>query len=492
MHVESVAWASERKDVLYTFFFLLALGAFDVFLKRGKTVFYVLSLLLFILSCLSKPAAVIFPLIAFGFIYLRDQKLTIKRSAVLIPFFAFSLFFGLITLGAQAEAINDSDNFTFFDRLTLGFWANAKYLMKFFLPRNFSTMHPIPGSILPLFYIGWVVSALFFGLIAFLGLTARKTLAFGLAFYFFSIVLVLQFLGVGSAIIAERYTYVPYIGLSLTLLVFLHQWLSEKGMLTSKPGLAVTAILVIGISSFALSAKKQVGVWENSNLLWGQMIEEYPNAYLGYKSRGYYLSVLAAEANNGDLFQWAIQDYDQAIPRANKASQLTELHTIKGYALFALGRDEESVAEYTSALEFDSENQQARSNRGVALVRLGRFSEALPDLNQTVNHPEYSAQSLKARSVLFFRQGQYQKAINDVDQYLLLIPTELDMMNQKGVAQINLGQYQEAVQTITRAIDLARGNHPSLKSFYRNRALAYQQLGRVDLSNQDINRANNL
>ena len=492
MHVESVAWISERKDVLYTFFFLSGLIAYDRFLDKKNIGFYAGAFALFVLSCLSKPAAVVFPVAAFALAFYRRNGGFVKVLIQLTPFLVLSVFFGLITLGAQAEAINDSDNFTFFDRLTIGFWANSLYLLKFIAPGSYATMHPIPGSIRPIFYVGWLVTGAFFAITAFLALSGRKLLAFGLAFYFITILLVLQILGVGSAIIAERYTYVPYIGLALVLLVAIHKWVDFASVQRKTQRISASAILGLFILFLAFQAKGQMQVWKDSNALWSQVVEEYPNAYLGYKSRGYYQSILAVDLGNNSLFSAAIADYDQAIPRATKSDQLTELHTIKGYALFALGRDEEAVVEYNSAVEYDAENWQAISNRGVALVRLGRYTEAFPDLNNTIDHREYGAQSLKARSVAYFKIGDYRNTVSDVDLYLQLKPEELDMRNQKGVALINLGEYEKAIQALTMAIDMSRGNHPSLKSFYSNRALAYQLSGRIDEANRDRQRAANL
>ena len=217
--------------------------------------------------------------------------------------------------------------------------------------------------------------------------------------------------------------------------------------------------------------------WVNSDLLWSQMIEKYPNAYLGYKSRGYYYSVLAKDRNDADLYRRAIADYDKAIPRSDKAGVLSELHTIRGYALFALGRDEEAVLAYDKALEPEQDNDQARSNRGVALVRLKRYEEAFLELNATADNPEYRAHTLKARNVAYFYTRQYEMSIAGVDEYLKLNPTEYDMMNQKAVSLLNLGRYQQAVETLSTAIQLAGNSHPSIKQFYKNRALAYELMG---------------
>ncbi|MCE2496513.1 MAG: hypothetical protein J4F31_08055 [Flavobacteriales bacterium] len=110
---------------MYTAFFLLGLLGYQEYLKRPKPLWYGLTLGAMLLSCLSKPAAVVFPIVMSLLVLVKDRKFIFKNYLHAIPFYVVALIFGLITPGTQSEAISDSDSFTFFDRLTLGFWANA-------------------------------------------------------------------------------------------------------------------------------------------------------------------------------------------------------------------------------------------------------------------------------------------------------------------------------------------------------------------------------
>jgi len=104
-------------------------------------------------------------------VLVKDRKFIFKNYLHAIPFYVVALIFGLITLGTQSEAISDSDSFTFFDRLTLGFWANARYLYRFFAPGYHSTMHPIPSEMRSIFYVGWSVMLAFVGVL----IASRRT-----------------------------------------------------------------------------------------------------------------------------------------------------------------------------------------------------------------------------------------------------------------------------------------------------------------------------
>ena len=145
MHVESVSWVSERKDVLYVFFFLAGLITYLRFLDTKRILWYILTLLLFVLSCLSKGMAVVFPVIMLLIDYLRNDKLQLKIIFNKIPFFVLSLVFGVISFRIQSGgAIADMQVFTIFQRMMFASYGAIMYVVKFFAPVNLSAFYPYP------------------------------------------------------------------------------------------------------------------------------------------------------------------------------------------------------------------------------------------------------------------------------------------------------------------------------------------------------------
>src|SRR5215203_314134 len=144
MHVESVAWVAERKDVLYTFFFLLSLIQYWIFLTNAKNKNLLFCFLFFVLSLLSKPAAIVLPLVLFLLDYWYGQSLK-KNIVFKIPFFALSIIFGIITVSIQSSsAMAGLSVFSIIDRLFFACYVLMIYFVRFFVPYPLSAFHPFP------------------------------------------------------------------------------------------------------------------------------------------------------------------------------------------------------------------------------------------------------------------------------------------------------------------------------------------------------------
>src|SRR5262249_2783807 len=143
MHVESVAWVSERKDVLYCLFFIAGLISYTKFVDTGKRNQYILAILFFVLSLLSKPAAVIFPLALFSIDILRKRKSAMSLFVEKIPFVALALTFGIITYLAQKEkGALDLNLFGVGTRILMGFYGIVMYFIKMIFPSNLAPFYP--------------------------------------------------------------------------------------------------------------------------------------------------------------------------------------------------------------------------------------------------------------------------------------------------------------------------------------------------------------
>ncbi|MDP4267514.1 MAG: glycosyltransferase family 39 protein, partial [Bacteroidota bacterium] len=211
LHVESVSWISGTKDVLYTFFLIISLYSYLLYLEKKKfSPYYIYSLVFFILSCLSKAMAVVLPLLLFLIDYLHNRKADFRMFAEKIPFLLISLVMGIVTIYAQksGNAIGEVTTTSFWQNLLIASHGILFYIYKMLLPYNLSAFYPYPNQVsgtLPFkFLIAPVFVFAIFGLI-FWSKKYTKIIIFGFLFYLLNILQVLQILPVGNAIAAERY-----------------------------------------------------------------------------------------------------------------------------------------------------------------------------------------------------------------------------------------------------------------------------------------------
>jgi hypothetical protein len=217
LHVESVAWISERKDVLYSFFFLSSLISYVKYLHKKQTLFYILSLLLFLASCLSKAMAITLPFVLFLIEYLLRHKIDKKTLFGKLPFGLISLVFCIITLLTQygPSHAKPAHLFSFLDNILRAGYGLMFYIYKIILPVRLSGLYPNPqnigGNYPMVFFLAPLVIILLILLI--IKFRNNRKVIFGTGFFIITILPVLQLLPVGWAIAADRYTYIPAIGI---------------------------------------------------------------------------------------------------------------------------------------------------------------------------------------------------------------------------------------------------------------------------------------
>jgi tetratricopeptide (TPR) repeat protein len=470
MHVESVAWVSERKDVLYALFFLAGLIAYTKYIDTGSKKQYWLAALFLLLSLLSKPAAVIFPLVLLCIDLLRSRKFNWQLLSDKIPFLLLAGAMGLLTYIAQKEkgAIEGMEIFSMGTRILMGFYGIMMYLIKLLIPINLSPFYPFAPINEPLptsYYIAPLVSLLLVALV-FYSWTRDRVIAFGILFYIVNLLLVVQFIPVGSAIIADRYTYLPYIGL-----FFIIGWLIDKfakGNQNKSFYILVPLAIIPGILTFRQSA-----VWHDGASLWDQAIKAEPSA--------------RAYLNRGELYKQE-KKYPEALECFNEAIRINvaddEGYTNRGNVYFEMNRHDLAFADYQKALAINPKYATAMDNIGAIYGLRLQYDSSLVYLGKALAaDPNYSP-SYRNRGLVNVELGRFENAIRDFQKFLEYHPNDPDIMNMIGICYRNINRYNEAMSIINDAIAIKPDPH-----FYLNRAYCFRGLKNIDAARNDALKA---
>ena len=473
MHVESVAWVAERKDVLYAFFMLLGLIAYVSHVERPSLVRLGATLGAFVLSAASKPAAVVFPLALVAIDLFRGR--TLKPSVWLekAPFFLVSLGVGLLTLHAQQSVGAISHVWNPFQKLLFGFYGLTMYVAKLFLPVGLSAIYPYPSPVTgpgPEFYVVFVVTLLLIPL-AVLIARRERAVAFGLAFYLINIVLVLQFFSLGGATMADRYTYVSYIG----LLFALAWWLDEPAgrRVLGVPIRAVIATIFALLLPISLvQTWKRCDVWQNAETLWNDTIAKYPRQIAdAYINRGYYYYKRKGQ------YDAALADFNQAL---NLNSTSAPIWMNRGNAFAALGQDDSAFVSFDRAIALKPDWGDAVNNRGAVRLRRNEFAAAAADFTRALELNPRQRDAYTNRASALVSLGEYERSIADSRQAIALEPRNAANYLQSGsigfCAQ-KLGRHAEAVAAFDDAIRNAPENETRRGAYHLYRSASLLELG---------------
>jgi protein O-mannosyl-transferase len=461
MKVESVIWVSERKDVLYSFFFL---GGCITYLKyldsEFKIKYLIYSMLLFILSCLSKGQAVVLPVVFLLLDYWRDRKFTAKIILEKIPFLALSILFGLIatsiqgggdfhgmihSTGLAAKAIDNSHSLLDgFKHASYGFMS---YCFNLFLPLKLSSLYPYirDNQGYQYNYTLGVLFSLIVAAVTIISLKRNKLVFFGFAFFGITFATVSQILQVGGAIMADRYTYLPYIGVSFMLFSLIAKFIEGN---SSKKSIAIAGISLFTIFLVFIS-RKQVEVWQNTGSLMRQRIEIYPDDHRAHFGVAKY----AGEVE---------KDYDLSLSENLKAietgynydagpwSNLATAYYMKGDKIKALEYYDKTIAK-----EPKSENYM---NRGLAYLNYQQPDKALPDLEKAIALPYDKSK----KALLFGSLATAQLNTGKIKEALVNYNISIDKEGSqdaihfynRGVARLQLGDKEGAISDMKKCLTI--------------------------------------
>ncbi len=472
MHVESVAWISERKDVLYAFFFLAGLIFYLKFTETKSVKYYLLCLLFYIFSLLSKPAAVVFPLLLFCIDYYLNRRFNFKLIFEKIPVFILALIFGIITLVVQShDAIASFTLLSIPQRMFCVSFGLLMYVVRLFVPYGLSAFYPFPtlsssGFLPAVYYISPIIISVL-AIIIFYIKKYSKIPAFGFLFFLLSIFLVLQIISVGKALMADRYTYIPYIGLFFIIGYYSDYLLNRQKNNILKYFSA--GVILIYISCMIYLSAGRVNIWQNSGTLWTDVIEKYPACDLGYNNRGtYYYKI--------DSFELARRDYAKAVIY-NPTDPMAFRNL--GNVSIKLDSTLPAIAYYTRALAvnayaqaYDSNAYLCYLNRGNLYGETRQFGPALADYNKALELCPDSKMIMLNRAHVFADMNDYQSAIRDYNLLVPAFPLRDDLLLKRGFCYFSLGNFPEALKDFLRCLELNPANGNALYNcsviYYKN------------------------
>ncbi|MFH0893248.1 MAG: tetratricopeptide repeat protein [Bacteroidota bacterium] len=489
MHVESVAWVSERKDVLYAFFFLISLIFYVRFLREKRGRLLVFSLLFFIASLMSKSAAVTLAPLLLIIDYFENRKFTWKVILEKVPFFLLSILFGVLTILSQqtTESISDlSINFSIPDRVFLFTYTIGFYFVKLIAPFQLSAMYYYPettSGALPMIYYFSLPALMLLGYLLYRLKKYRKEIIFGILFFFISASVILQIIPVGFAITADRYTYIPYLGLFFILAVLADRLAQKKNRSMMVNGLVAAVLIVFTVLSFV-----RLNVWKNGFVLFTDVIEKNPKHFHGWWIRAnmkanvddwkgaledYNQSLLYRPnfafglTNRGDV-RIKLEDYKGALQDLNVAVMidpvLPEAYNNRAMAHDGLGNKTAARKDYNMAIKLKPTMEKAWNNRGVLKAQQGDPQGALSDINHAIElNPKY-AEAYSNLGNVKAMQKDFAGSVKEYDMALSLRPDDAMVLFNRGISKMSLKDNNAACADWSRAAELGHAEAATMKN----------------------------
>lgn len=501
LHVESVAWVAERKDVLSTLFWMLTMLGYAYYAEKPSVLRYLPVAAAFALGLLAKPMLVTLPFTLLLLDYWplgRFARVEIKRGVyeskwlpVLLeklPLWAMAAYSARMTYEAQyGGGAMASSSLTLPMRLDNAFVSYVSYIGKMLVPVNLSVVYPHPGATLS--ELGVAASVLVMLVLTGLVIASSKKRAYiGMGWLWFTATLVpvLGLVQVGEQGMADRYTYVPLIGLFIIITWGVSELFSRrtkpvdaKQKLAPTPTAKVTPIgVTAGVVLLTLSAVTwhQIGYWKNSETLFRHAIAITPPNIVAQINLGAYLEKMGNQDE-------AIQHYKEAL--SINPAHVRSLNLL-ATAYSRQGKLTEALDIYNTALKY-ADDAYVHNNIGVTLNELGRPAEAVPHLQKALDMRPGFARAANNLGNSYRLLNQFDKSVEQYELAISMDPTRPEAYANRGLVQALRGRFDEAISDYrtSLSIDPSLGYvHARLAAALYNKGQYAEAASEVDASRQ--------
>ncbi|MDB4285648.1 tetratricopeptide repeat protein, partial [bacterium] len=457
LHVESVAWVSERKDVLSTFFWMVTIWSYTRWVVRPNFVGYLLVLILFSLGLMSKPMVVTLPFVLILLDYwplnrmqntygdgvsLQSRQTAISLIWEKLPLFVLVAMSSAVTLYAQKHggALSSFETLPFTARVANAVVSYTSYIFKMIYPFQLAVLYPYPGA-----FPWWKVTGacLLFVSASLLAVQRRRKapyFAVGWLWYVGSLVPVIGLIQVGQQAMADRYTYIPLIGIFIVIAwgipELVERWRHKKIWLAT--------LSIVLFSIMLVSTHRQVKYWENNITLYSHTLEVTSGNTLPH--------------NNLGIALFSKGQYDEAIEHYREALRIKPdfepAHNNLGNALFVKGQFDDAIKHYREALRLNPDSFDAHNNLGVALRSKDLIDDVIKHYREALRlNPDY-IDAHNNLGIVLKSKGLIDDAIKHYREALRLNPDYEKAHNNLGNALFSRGQTDDAIKHFREAIRL--------------------------------------
>lgn len=446
MHVESVAWIAERKDVLSTFFLLLTMLAYVSYSHRPGARRYIPVVLLYALGLMAKPMLVSLPLILLMLDWWplkRFESLHLKALILeKLPLFALAAASCAVTYLAQFRggAAQTLEEYPIGVRAANALVAYAAYVLKLLWPANLTVQHSHPGSTLPIWQV--IASGAALAAATYLAVRLRKKLPYvfvGWLWYVVTLIPVIGLLQVGLQATSDRYTYVPYVGLFIIAAWGIPAAAAKLG--ASRKALALLAVAVI--AALAICTWVQVGYWRNTTTLARHCVQ----ATGGDSASVIFLAGCYGQAGQTDR---AIDLLTHALKNRQGVAQV---QVVLGNALYAKGKTSEAENHYGEAIRIQPDLAMAPYHLGDLLLKQGKTAAAEQEFRAAIEIDHRYPDPHFELGMLYAGQGRLEDALKEFDEAARLDSRRTDAQANAATVLCRLGRPEEAIPRLEAAID---------------------------------------
>ena len=489
LHVESVAWVAERKDLLCAFFWVLTLLFYINYSKAPSLKRYIIVFLLYLLGLMSKPMILTLPFLLLLLDYwplgkFRRVGSTGNSSHTLsifkiqgysqipflpillekIPFIFLSIFSSIVTYFAQKQggAVSPFDLLPLKVRIYNALVSYISYIGKIFWPQKLAAFYPLPVH-LPTWKV--LVAGLLLSLISLLVVLLLRRLpylAVGWFWYMGTLLPVIGLVQVGNQAMADRYTYIPIIGLFIVITWSISD-LSQK-LLNRKVLLGLLAAVLFPVL-MALTWF-QVSVWKNSMTLFKHMAHVTENNYLAYDAIGLVLY------GKGETDK-AMANYIKAL--RVKPGYVNSMNNLAN-VFVKRKRFDEAITYYSRALEIKPDFSEAHINLGIALAEMGKLKEAIPHYHEAIRIQPDNAVAYFNLALDLRKLGQHEKAILYFKEAVKNKPDYSDANANLAEALFEMARFDEAIYYFYKALEIK----PNDANAHYNLGVAFDRQGKLN------------